>query len=273
MGGGDRPRVNNKRKQDKPRRRVEEEAVPEKKEEEKKKRRARPGMGALREIRRYQKDSGLLLRKLPFQRLVREIAQQFNKGNEPLRFQGDAVLALQEASEAFLVDMFSDTVLCAIHAKRVTVMPKDLALVVRVRRILGDEVATMSAKSTEEKARRLDDAAVDRAVRIAQRAERGEAFVAKRAERKVASQQKRQKVNGDGSAAAAPAAAAPAPAVMVELVEDEEEKKVEEEPVAVPAAAPVVLLPALLPDPVPAVAPVPVPGSDAVAAPSGDINL
>lgn len=97
----------------------------------KKPHRYRPGTVALREIRRYQKSTDLLIRKLPFQRLVREIAQDF-KGD--LRFQGSAILALQEASEAYLVSLFEDTNLCAIHAKRVTIMPKDIQLARRVRR-------------------------------------------------------------------------------------------------------------------------------------------
>ena len=84
---------------------------------------------ALREIRRYQKSTDLLIRKLPFQRLVREIAQDFKSD---LRFQGSAVLALQEAAEAYLVGLFEDTNLCAIHAKRVTIMPKDIQLSVFV---------------------------------------------------------------------------------------------------------------------------------------------
>jgi histone H3 len=87
----------------------------------KKPHRYRPGTVALREIRRYQKSTELLIRKLPFQRLVREIAQDFKTD---LRFQSSAVLALQEASEAYLVGLFEDTNLCAIHAKRVTIMPK-----------------------------------------------------------------------------------------------------------------------------------------------------
>jgi len=87
----------------------------------KKPHRYRPGTVALREIRRYQKSTELLIRKLPFQRLVREIAQEFKTD---LRFQGSAVLALQEAAEAYLVGLFEDTNLCAIHAKRVTIMSK-----------------------------------------------------------------------------------------------------------------------------------------------------
>jgi histone H3 len=98
----------------------------------KKPHRYRPGTVALREIRRYQKTVDLLIRKLPFQRLVREIAQDFITD---LRFQSSALDALQEASEAYLVSLFEDTNLCAIHAKRVTIMPKDIQL---ARRIRGD---------------------------------------------------------------------------------------------------------------------------------------
>jgi len=92
--------------------------------------RYRPGTVALREIRKYQKSTELLIRKLPFQRLVRELAQDY-RGD--LRFQGSAVSALQEATEAFLVGLFEDTNLCAIHAKRVTIMPKDILLARRIR--------------------------------------------------------------------------------------------------------------------------------------------
>ena len=118
----------------------------------------RPGTVALREIRRYQKSTELLIRKLPFQRLVREIAQDFKTD---LRFQSAAIgalqvrildqvgvnelgvdvsistrafpLLLQEASEAYLVGLFEDTNLCVIHAKRVTIMPKDIQLARRIR--------------------------------------------------------------------------------------------------------------------------------------------
>jgi histone H3/H4 len=90
----------------------------------------RPGTVALREIRRYQKSTELLLRKLPFMRLIREVAQDFHKD---LRFQSQAILALQEACEAYLVDLFEDTNLCAIHAKRVTIFPKDIQLARRIR--------------------------------------------------------------------------------------------------------------------------------------------
>ena len=92
--------------------------------------RYRPGTVALREIRRYQKSSELLIRKLPFQRLVREVAQDFKTD---ARFQGSAILALQEAAEAHLVSVFEDTNRSAIHAKRVTILPKDMELARTVR--------------------------------------------------------------------------------------------------------------------------------------------
>jgi len=96
----------------------------------KKPHRYRPGTVALREIRRFQKSTELLIRKLPFSRLVREIARDIKRD---IRFQSSAIGALQEASEAFLVGLFDDANQCAIHAKRVTVMPKDLELARRIR--------------------------------------------------------------------------------------------------------------------------------------------
>lgn len=92
--------------------------------------RYRPGVLALKDIRRYQKSTELLIRKLAFQRLVREIANSFKL---QLKFQTAALGALQEASEAFLIGLFEDTNLCAIHAKRVTIMPRDLQLACRIR--------------------------------------------------------------------------------------------------------------------------------------------
>ena len=88
-------------------------------------RRYRPGTVALREIRRYQRSSELLIRQMPFQRLVREIAQTHNPY---LRFQSGTILALQESAEAYLVGLLEDSNLCAIHAKRVTIMLKDMQL-------------------------------------------------------------------------------------------------------------------------------------------------
>ena len=85
----------------------------------KKRRHCKPGIVALREIRRYQGSTDLLIRKLPFQHLVREIAAQ--DFNSDLRFQSSAIGALQESAEAYLVSLFEDRNLCAIHAKRVTI--------------------------------------------------------------------------------------------------------------------------------------------------------
>ncbi len=96
----------------------------------KKPHRYHPGTVALREIRRYQKSTDLLMRKLPFARVVREVAQDFK---DNVRFKATAIMALQEASEAYLISLFEDANLCAIHAKRVTIMPKDLELAQRLR--------------------------------------------------------------------------------------------------------------------------------------------
>ena len=129
----------------------------------KKPHRFRPGTVALREIRKYQKSTELLIRKRPFARyvdtfcmtvllfvvlnvsiidlylciystfhssVVREIANDFKTD---LKFQAAALLALQEAAEAYLVGLFEDTNLCGIHAKRVTIMPKDIQLARRIR--------------------------------------------------------------------------------------------------------------------------------------------
>jgi histone H3 len=90
----------------------------------------RPGTIALREIRKYQKSTELLIRKAPFARLVREVALEHKSD---LRFQSTAVLCLQEAAEAYLVGIFEDTGMCAIHGGRVTIMPRDMRLARRVR--------------------------------------------------------------------------------------------------------------------------------------------
>ena len=97
----------------------------------KKPRRFRPGTVTLRQIRRYQKSTDLLIRKIPFQRLVREISQELK---HDLRFQSTALLALQEAAEDYLVKMFDQVNLCAIHGGRVTIQVKDIVL---WRRITG----------------------------------------------------------------------------------------------------------------------------------------
>ena len=91
-----------------------------------KKRRFRPGTVALRQIRKYQKSTELLIRKLPFQRLLREVVYEMKK--KDYRFQSTAILAMQEAAEAFLIRMFEQCNHIAIHGKRVTVQQKDVQL-------------------------------------------------------------------------------------------------------------------------------------------------
>ena len=96
--------------------------------------RYRAGTVALQDIRHFQKTSALLIRKLPFQGLVRKITQDYKTD---LWFQSAVILCLQEAAEAYLVRLFDDANLCAIHARRVTIMPKDILL---ARRIQGEHV-------------------------------------------------------------------------------------------------------------------------------------
>ncbi len=94
----------------------------------------RPGKCTLSEIRHYQKSTALLIRKLPFGHLVHEIIQEIST---ELRVTSDTLESLQEAAEAYLVHVFEDSNLCAIHAKRVTVMPKDFALTQRLRSMMN----------------------------------------------------------------------------------------------------------------------------------------
>ncbi|CAJ1014039.1 Core histone H2A/H2B/H3/H4/Histone-like transcription factor, putative, partial [Leishmania utingensis] len=93
-------------------------------------RRWRPGTCAIREIRRYQKSTELLMQCAPFQRLVREVSSAQKEG---LRFQSSAIMAIQEATESYIVSLLADTNLACIHAKRVTIQPKDVQLAMRLR--------------------------------------------------------------------------------------------------------------------------------------------
>ncbi|XP_066471767.1 histone H3-like centromeric protein A [Tiliqua scincoides] len=102
--------------------------------EGRRRRRYRPGQRAMLEIRKFQKSTNLLIRKLPFARVVREICLDFTRGVD-MQWQAMALLALQEAAEAFLVHLMEDAYLCAIHAKRVTLYPKDIQLARRIRGI------------------------------------------------------------------------------------------------------------------------------------------
>ncbi|XP_062904008.1 histone H3-like centromeric protein A [Mobula hypostoma] len=97
-------------------------------------RRFRPGTRALKEIRQYQKSTNLLISKLPFSRVVREVASRFTRGAD-FRWQANALLALQEAAEAFLVLLLEDAYLCTLHARRVTLFPKDIQLARKIRGI------------------------------------------------------------------------------------------------------------------------------------------
>ncbi|XP_059825222.1 histone H3-like centromeric protein A [Hypanus sabinus] len=97
-------------------------------------RRFRPGTKALKEIRQYQKSTSLLMNKLPFSRVVREVASRFTRGAD-FRWQANALLALQEAAEAFLVLLLEDAYLCTLHAKRITLFPKDIQLARKIRGI------------------------------------------------------------------------------------------------------------------------------------------
>ena len=100
----------------------------------------RPGMVALREMRRYQKSTKWLIKRSPFQKLIREISQEYRVCPEgpgrpsiQLRFQSTAIAALQEAAENFIVSLFEDVNLLAVTAKRMTVMPQDVRLALRIR--------------------------------------------------------------------------------------------------------------------------------------------
>jgi histone H3 len=99
----------------------------------KKSRRYRPGTVALREIRRLQTTTTPLLRRAPFRRLVREVSEQYQ--HKAVRFQLSAIEAIQEAAEAYVISVLEDANICALHANRVTAMPKDLQL---ARRLRGD---------------------------------------------------------------------------------------------------------------------------------------
>ncbi|CRG95060.1 histone H3-like centromeric protein CSE4, putative [Plasmodium gallinaceum] len=95
--------------------------------------RYRPGVLALKEIRAYQASTQLLIPKIPFVRVVKEITRLFELPDEQFRYTPEALLALQTAAEAYLVSLFEDAYLCSLHANRVTLMPKDIHLARRIR--------------------------------------------------------------------------------------------------------------------------------------------
>ena len=121
--------------------------VKSQKDGEKRKIRFRPGTVALREIKRYQKTTAMLLPRAPFQRLVRSICGTIDSD---LRFQAQALMALQESSEAYLVGIFEDANLCAIHANRVTIMKKDMDLARRIRGDAHNDFRDLMPKTGDE---------------------------------------------------------------------------------------------------------------------------
>lgn len=127
----------------------------------KKPRRYRPGTVALREIRKYQRQTNTLIPKATFQRLVRELCERDIKSC--LHFTSTAMLALQEAAEAYLIELLGDSQLCAIHANRVGIQPKDIVL---TRKLRGESGVTEISQATREKLREL------KAKRLLQRHER-----------------------------------------------------------------------------------------------------
>ena len=99
----------------------------------------RPGPVALHEICQYQKTTECLIKKSPFQKLIWNISQEYwicpqglGTPSMQVRFQSAAITALQEAAENFIVGLFEDVNLLAVHAKRVTVMPRDIKLALRI---------------------------------------------------------------------------------------------------------------------------------------------
>ena len=100
----------------------------------------RPGIVTLREIRRYQKSIECLIKRSPFQKLIREISQEYRvcpdgpgTPSVQVQFQSTAIAALHEAADNFIVGLFEDINLLAVHAKRVTIMPRDIRLALRIR--------------------------------------------------------------------------------------------------------------------------------------------
>ena len=111
-------------------------------------------MGALKEIRHYQRESGWICSRLACAQLFHEICQSIKEG---LRRQGSAIIALQEGFEDYLVSLFHDTVLAAIHGKRVTVMPKDIHLVCQLRGVTDPYAGSVSMRDVPRKKKHTDD--------------------------------------------------------------------------------------------------------------------
>ena len=117
----------------------------------KKPHRWRPGTVALREIRRYQKSTELLIKKRPFQRIMKEAVEAFRRGPDPLRCQTTAIAATQEAAEAYAVQQLEDANLCAIHGKRVTLFPKDIKLARKIKKEKHHDLTSEDKKGRFDK--------------------------------------------------------------------------------------------------------------------------
>ena len=117
-------------------------------------RKYRPGVGSLREIRHYQREYGVICSKIACARLFREICEKEKTG---LRWQASAIMALQEGFEDYLVNLFHDTVLAAIHGRRKTVMPKDIHLVTQLRQETDPYAGSISLRDIPRKNRRGEE--------------------------------------------------------------------------------------------------------------------
>ena len=118
------------------------------------KRKYRPGVGSLREIRHYQREYGYICSKIACARLFRELCDKEKTG---LRWQASAIAALQEGFEDYLVQLFHDTVLAAIHGKRKTVMPKDIHLVRQLRQETDPYAGSISMRDIPRKNRKGEE--------------------------------------------------------------------------------------------------------------------
>ena len=117
-------------------------------------RKYRPGVGSLREIRHYQREYGVVCSKIACARLFRELCEKEKTG---LRWQASAIMALQEGFEDYLVNLFHDTVLAAIHGRRKTVMPKDIHLVRQLRQETDPYAGSISLRDIPRKNRRGEE--------------------------------------------------------------------------------------------------------------------
>lgn len=197
--------------------------------------RTKPGAGALREIRKFQKSTNLLIRKLPFTRTVREVAQDLRPGEEGLRFKPTTLEALQESAETYLTNLMEEAQMAAIHAGRITVKTSDIRFVLMLKAGMGDEIAqdTVAARGyhggkttfAAQMAVNKEISAANKIIADAKKAER-QAKKAENAAKKAAKLAAAQ----EAAAAAAEAGDEEEEAVdaIVDMQNDEEEEEAEE---------------------------------------------